>query len=411
MKKLLTAGLVCLASVGGAITVTSQEAMHPPQPAQLSERHEINIPEDLPIPPLGKRVVVPLSSGMVIRLAEGAVYQSSFEGKSLALQFSGHGTIVLEGLLEQYAEPVELYFGRRKYPLEAEQDVNREAIEQVLAALEKGEDLGDVLEATAAGGGAGGGGELFGIIQVAGWFIDQLDFTAQAHAQDVAQASATTRNSDVAIASGSGVLPALLAQMQIASAELIKICAEDYLVVAKELHNKIRERTGSGVSQGVDLEVAHALVLQATLEVKEATFNLDLAIDEHQDLYGERLMTSVLPQLPFSLDDSLAATLRRLHVDQKPLARRYWRQAQFSQETLALLDQLQLSVDKTRLAYRDQFDLGQRSLSDYISAINAYYQVSVRQVRRAHDLHVAEAWLLDAERKLKKGILLHPGWQ
>lgn len=60
-------------------------------------------------------------------------------------------------------------------------------------------------------------------------------------------------------------------------------------------------------------------------------------------------------------------------------------------EQLGYLDQHQLSSEKAREAYRNQFDIGQRTLLDLLDTENEYFEARRAYVRAVYDLIVAEA--------------------
>ena len=55
------------------------------------------------------------------------------------------------------------------------------------------------------------------------------------------------------------------------------------------------------------------------------------------------------------------------------------------------LDRNQLAIGKARVAYRDQFDIGQRTLLDLLDTENEYFEVQRAYVNAEHDLLVAQA--------------------
>ncbi|MBU0595005.1 MAG: TolC family outer membrane protein [Gammaproteobacteria bacterium] len=60
-------------------------------------------------------------------------------------------------------------------------------------------------------------------------------------------------------------------------------------------------------------------------------------------------------------------------------------------EQLSYLDQHQLSIEKARDAYRQQFDIGQRTLLDLLDSENELYQAKRAYTNAGHDLLIASA--------------------
>ena len=64
-----------------------------------------------------------------------------------------------------------------------------------------------------------------------------------------------------------------------------------------------------------------------------------------------------------------------------------------------------------RDAYRQQFEVAQRTLLDVEYAEKILFQTRVRLVQRQVDLLVAEAWLLAALGRLSPDHIKLPGWE
>jgi hypothetical protein len=330
------------------------------------------------------------------------------EGETL-VTISGSNLVVIrpDGVEVPIADATEMLVDSVFSVAAADPAVDDEAIQQILDALENGEDLGDVLPATAAG--AGGGGELASIVQVVGWFVDRLGLASEAHAQDIEDAE--DEQSVAADSADADILEILLAQIRIATTGAAVRQANDHLEVARQIYQMIAEHAERGFGQGVDLDISTGSILQAELDVLEANYRLDLARDDHQNLSGERLSAASLPELEYPLADGLAAAVQRVPEDRKKLARLYWRQAKFADEALVLVDKWHRIMDRVRTIYRDQFEIGQRTLNDLLSAQFAYYQVGIKKTSLEYELRSAQAWLLNAEGKLTRDQLQRPGFQ
>ena len=64
------------------------------------------------------------------------------------------------------------------------------------------------------------------------------------------------------------------------------------------------------------------------------------------------------------------------------------------------LNQHRLSVEKVRVAFQEQFDIGQRTLLDVLDTENEYFQASRAYVNAIHDQTIAEGRVLDAMGRL-----------
>lgn len=79
-----------------------------------------------------------------------------------------------------------------------------------------------------------------------------------------------------------------------------------------------------------------------------------------------------------------------------------WNDVQRLREQLAYLDQHQLSTEKSREAYRQQFDIGQRTLLDLLDTENEYFEARRAYVNATHDQIVAQARSLASMGQLLK---------
>lgn len=77
-------------------------------------------------------------------------------------------------------------------------------------------------------------------------------------------------------------------------------------------------------------------------------------------------------------------------------------------EQLAYLDQHQLSTDRARQAFRNQFDLGQRTLLDLLDTENEYFQARRAYVNAEHDLNIAYARVHAADGELLSALGIKP---
>jgi adhesin transport system outer membrane protein len=69
-------------------------------------------------------------------------------------------------------------------------------------------------------------------------------------------------------------------------------------------------------------------------------------------------------------------------------------------EQLEMLDRNAIAIEKARDAYRQQFDIGQRSLLDLLNAENELYTARRAYANAEHDLLIAQARTLAATQRL-----------
>lgn len=81
-----------------------------------------------------------------------------------------------------------------------------------------------------------------------------------------------------------------------------------------------------------------------------------------------------------------------------------WNDVQRLHEQLIYLDQHQLSTEKSREAYRQQFDIGQRTLLDLLDTENEYFEARRAYTNAAHDQVFAQARSLASMGQLLKTL-------
>lgn len=75
-------------------------------------------------------------------------------------------------------------------------------------------------------------------------------------------------------------------------------------------------------------------------------------------------------------------------------------------EKMEYEDRHRLSTEKTREAYRQQFDIGQRTLMDLLDTQNEYFQASRSYINARHDQAIAQARTLSSMGKLLKVLAI-----
>lgn len=402
-------------------------AAEPVQAAGEATVPIVRIPTDHPLPEPGARVVVPVPAGGHIYFDLGTFDPSSaqvfLEGADLVLRLEDGGELVLEGFFASVDPPAAIVLGEELavsaevllallgYTEEAWSDPQNTgagpggdrpaiSVEVVLAAA--GSEGAAAGHETAAGPMAAGGGEIFGIVQVVSWLLGRLDLVSELQAAEPQQ-----------LAQG-GQLAQFLqleAQLLIARETEVANLAAEYEAATGMISGFLKDRLDRGGGSRTDVEQGRAFLLEAQLEVKEANFRLTLAVDAHQDSYGERLETAAVPTWQKELPSTLNEVTSRLTSEHRALTRKFWRQASYARETIELLETLVVVARNVRDAYRDQFEVAQRTLLDVQHTEKILFQARVRLVQRQIDLSVAEAWLLAAMDQLSPDHIKHPGWQ
>jgi hypothetical protein len=289
--------------------------------------------------------------------------------------------------------------------LEPDVAVEDESLKAVLAALESGEDLGDVLGETAAGAGSPMAG-----MSVFGWLANRFGFDTPEVVAGASAALQTTGTTSMPAANQSPeiLLPEKVrAQLLITRNGQILQAARNYQSMLVALEQKISERVSGGVSQGVDSELAKAWVTDAMLELNRASNRLMISIDSYEDRFGYRTNGPI--PFPEGWDNrheqSLESELTYLTDNQASGARRQWRILEMEQANLQLFLTRMHHLDAVRQAYYDQFDLGQRTLSDVIGSSRMFYDIEVQKIDTEYRLFDAHTQLLGPMGRLFEGDL------
>lgn len=268
------------------------------------------------------------------------------------------------------------------------------SVEDLLASLPSG--------IPASGGGDIGAGQVFALVPILTWWLYHLDVISEAQAAEPAAAASGER---------SPVLTQLLAQLAIAREGKLQQLATQYLHMIDGVIEEVRRFAEAGRASEVDILQAEASLLQARLELKEAEFRLILAVDAHQDAFDERLETADFPQWVPPPPNDLEVIRRTFPPDRFAVARKYVRQARFSKEILALLDQLLSTADQLVTALEQRFALDQTNLEALLNTKHLVFQTKVRLAQRNYDLKSAEARLLAAQGQLSEDHIRRPGWE
>lgn len=396
MAAVLFAGLLGLY---GYVQAAAAAAPAPPPREDSQAWPVLRIPGDYPLPRGGERVTVPVPVGAEIQLvgeaADPGGWLPAVEGADLLLQRSTGGTLVLKDFFSFEARPATLSLA------DGVVLTAPDLLDSLVQAIATG-DSSSLDTAASVEPAAGGGGELFGIVPIISWLLDRLDFISESHAAEPEQTAARAE---------SPRLEQLWAQLRIArEAEVLRV-AKTFEAVMADIVAFLEDMLAGGGGSRADLAQAKAVYLEAQLEVKEAEYRHLLAIDAHQDTFGERLLKAAVPDWRDEPPRGFDAIRTAVPADRHDTARRYGRQRVFAEETSKLLETLVGLATEVRDAYVEQFEIAQRTLLEVLGAERVLFQTRVRLVQRQVELMSAEAWLLDATGKLKADYIRRPGWQ
>lgn len=382
----LLAGLLAAAAHADqleGVTLVNGETL-PDRPAVVSDEAAA---VELTPPGPGERRVVEVPPGSTISLADPAFDPGAatyaVDGNNLVVNLANGGVLVLVGFFDPGEAPSRL----------SVLDGPTVAADELLATAEMLPGLEDEVDVAA---GPAAGGEVFGAVSLVRWLLARLDVPGSAQAATFDDAEAGDRP----------VLAQVMAQLEIATGlERLRLI-DTYRDRLEGLLDEARQLENAGRGDILDVRQAEIALLQAEIEHRDVRLALDLAVDAHEDRYGERLSNAVWPVWESAPPADLAEILAKVTPDQAAEARRMWRQMTHAGETLPLFDKVVELATRLRDGQAQRFEIGQIELGGLLSTEADHYLASSRRVERRHDRLVAEAWLLAATGGLHEGYVL-----
>jgi predicted XRE-type DNA-binding protein len=290
-------------------------------------------------------------------------------------------------------------------PTVTEQSVEDASIEKILAALEEGGDIGDVLEAPAAGGGSPIAG-----LSVFGWLANRFGVDTPELVPDVSASAAQTSATiypAIAARGEAALATKIRTQLLITRNDQILDAAQRYREILQLLQSRVSDLERGGAVRSVDLEVVDSWVTDAALEQSRASSRLLMSMDTHEDNFGHRIdRPARFPQdWEARHERSLENELSYLNDALAAPARRQWRTIEMEQDSLEIYRTRLQQMDKVRRSYSDHFDLGQTSIADLIGVSRMYFDVEVQKIDTEYRLYDAHAQLLAMVGRLFEGDL------
>ncbi len=258
----------------------------------------------------------------------------------------------------------------------------------ILAQMPLGEQ-----EYTTAAGGAGGGGEIFGLINVVSWLLDRLDVIS------TSQAAGAPGN---IVAVETPLYQQIMAQLVITRDNRVLEISKSHRQNTAKLFAEIKKRLTSGSSSEVDRNIAEISDLDAQIELENALFRSQQAIDAYQEIYNTSLVQPAYREWQHPAPQDLAKIAVK-HAGNKQViaaAQQYLKRLRHLQTVQGLLLKLLPIAESARKDVHEHFDVGQFTLNDVIGIMNISVEAQIRQVKNEYDRKQAEAWLLSAAGQL-----------
>jgi hypothetical protein len=235
--------------------------------------------------------------------------------------------------------------------------------------------------------------QTFGLIM---WWLSQgLDFFA----------------TEAQAAAAQPVLAWVLAQIRIATNTQVLDLASDYVEYLSRIKDEAISLEKQGAGSVSDVKLTESALMGGLLAKHEAQLQYLLAVDKHQDEFGERLEAASFPswsELPPSELDSI---LRTAPEAQRFETRRQWRHMSFARDALGLHRTEVRYLGETTEIFAQEYELGIRGLADLLFIRKLLFDAELEHVKNKSRLKAAEAWLLDISKKLDQAYVQHPGWE
>ena len=341
-------------------------------------------------PAAGERRVVRVPSGVIVELVD-PVFDTTdahfeAEGDDLVVYLADGGVLVLEGLLGHDEHQTLL-----RVPGDPAASVAELRTRGILFTVPM----------EAAGPPAGAGAEIFSAVPVLRWFLGRLDSSGAAQAAEP---------DEPLLAIGSPALQQVADQLRIAWAEARFERVNAHRELLQSVAEKVRALEANGAATGQDVQAVQVAVLQSRLAIEDASLELTLAIDHHQDAHGSRLARAQFPKWQTEPPLSLDAIRQSLAAEQRAEARRHLRRLHHARASLDLIEELLPLAERLREAQRQQFELGTIGIAQLVVSEDVLLHAALAEVDRQYDRSRAEAWLLAAAGALDDRYIAQPGW-
>ena len=246
---------------------------------------------------------------------------------------------------------------------------------------------------------AGPGGPLASV-PVFGWFLSRLQGTSEAAAAEAIEPAAGDLQG--------ARLAELLAGLELLKARRFEAAADDLVAGLKTFDELMAGLVESGRGTMADLDLTKGWLAMAKLEQAQARGAVTLALDAYQDRTGERPPPDALqPPAPrrVGLLDDLESFLGAVPEDRRAEARRAWRRMTQARDSLALRGQQLDKLERLRAAYRGQFDVGRRTISDLLSIERALFDSRVDLIEAESRVQAERGRALAAADRLEEADL------
>jgi hypothetical protein len=168
----------------------------------------------------------------------------------------------------------------------------------------------------------------------------------------------------------------------------------DQAVNSKQVFEQIRSRVKAGIGRGVDLETAFIDTTSAAIAWRNAHHDSYEAQQSFLAVHGDGAIRG-RARLPIILPKSASELMTTVEPGLRQSVKQIWRNRQMSIDLAELADQRALSSEKVRDAYRQQFELGQRSLLDVLGAEQALTDARLSLLRIEVQQELLEVDLLE----------------
>jgi hypothetical protein len=357
-RHILLIGLSLWLPAGFGTQVAAQEIVQPP-------------------PSAGEQLIVSVSPGMRIRLAD-PVYEGATltaDGDDLVVSLTDHGVLILRGFFFQNSdEPIEIGMLDSIFiPADSLFHLKLEAIEPAA------------------------GPSTF--VALAMWFADR--------AIPEAAAATVTNSANPA----DPLLEQLLAQIEIARLSRVLEHYRHHLDGTESFRTQISRAVDNGYLDITDAKLAQSWLAEARILLEDTALAHLLAVDRHQERFKERLETAVFPdwkqEVPASLSDASAGVSEPLRND----VRRAWRQLTVAQALAGQHDERVKATQEVVNDYMEQWKIGQSGTAEVLFMMRLLATARVERENNLARGHSARARLIALTGSLNKNLVQKPGFQ
>lgn len=279
--------------------------------------------------------------------------------------------------------------------IQGERDIASE-IAEIQALIESGDDI--ELPDTAAGSPASASVPLFSFLggnltkRFNSFFSSDSESSYSIDASDPQLNTLEVSTSNANSSKANPLRQSLLALAIVHSKKELEL-HHAYSISIHEINERVQVRSESGLGSINDSLLATIWITSGKQKQAQIETALEIAVDDYEALMGNRPepFSSYPEKWQESILPTLSQQLEKIAVNKHKTARELWRFITLEKNNLILQEQ---QVDMSKQfseAYLQQFDIGQRILTDLVSAVQSSFEHAIRENEMHYRMYIGLA--------------------